>query len=67
MKKEHHDQPTAISEHLALTGHSINDLQIISLELINSIRDLIRKARESYLITIAYTLKPYGMNRREQI
>ena len=53
LKKEHHDQPTAVPENFALTGHSINDLQIIPLELINSTRDMIRKARESYLITVS--------------
>ena len=37
------------------------------LELINSNRDLIRKARESFLIPIANTLEPYGMNRRDEI
>ena len=67
LKNNHQVQPTAVPEHFALTGHSINDLQITPLELINSNRDMIRKARQSYLITIANTLESYGMSRRDKI
>ena len=37
------------------------------LELINSNRDAIRKAREAFLIYKAKTLEPSGMNRRDEI
>ena len=72
LKKEHQHQPTAMSEHFAVTGHaifrhSVNDLQMIPLELINSNRDMICKARKSYLTTIANTLDSYGMNTCDEI
>ena len=39
--------------------------RIVPLELINSNRDTIRKAGESYLITIANTPESNGMSRRD--
>ena len=42
-------------------------LELIPLELINSNRDAIRKAREAFLIYKAKTLEPSGMNRRDEI
>lgn len=36
------------------------------LELIHSSRDSIRKAGESFLIDLARTLEPHGMNRRDE-
>ena len=57
------DQPSAISDHLTLPGHSLNNLELIPLELINSNRDAIRKAREIFLIYKGKTLEPSGMNR----
>ena len=47
--------------------HSVNDLQMIPLELINSNRDMICKAKKSYLTTIANTVEPYGMNTCDEI
>ena len=44
------DQPTAVSDHFTLPGHSLNNWELIPLELINSNRDAIRKAREAFLI-----------------
>ena len=69
LRKEHQHQPTAMSEHFAVTGHghSVNDLQMIPLELINSNRDMICKAKKSYLTTIANTLDSYGMNTCDEI
>ena len=66
LQQRHIDQPTAVSDHLTLPGHSINNIEIIPLELINSNRDGIRKAREAFLISKGKTLEPYGMNRRDE-
>ena len=41
------DQPTAVSNHFTLPGHSINDIELIPLELIHSNRDSIRKDGEA--------------------
>ena len=49
--RRHIDQPTAVSDHFTLPGHSINDI-----ELIHSNRDSIRKAREAFLISMGKTL-----------
>ena len=62
----HIDQPTAVSDHFTLPGHSINDIQLIPLELIHSNRDSIRKARETFLISKGKTLEPHGINRRDE-
>ena len=35
------DKPTAVSDHFTLPGHSLNNLELIPLELINSNRDVI--------------------------
>ena len=62
----HIDQPTAVSDHFILPGHSINDIELIPLELIHSNRDSIRKAREAFLISKGKTLEPHGINRRDE-
>ena len=49
------------------SDHSIKDIEFIPLELINSDRDGIRKAREGFLISKGKTLEPYGMNRQDEI
>ena len=61
------DQPTTVSDHFTLPGHSLNNLQLIPLELLNSNRDAIRKAREAFLIYNGKTVEPSGMNRRDEI
>ena len=40
-------------------------MQLISLQKIHSAQDLVRKARESYLIVKAMTLEPNSLNRRD--
>ena len=40
-------QPTAVSDHFTLLDHSMNNIELIPLELITSVRDGIRKAREA--------------------
>ena len=42
----HFYHPTAVSDHFSLPDHSIKDIEHIPLELINSDRDGMRKARE---------------------
>ena len=61
------DQPTAVSNHFTLPDHSLNNLELIPLELINWNRDAIRKTREAFLIYKGKTLEPSGMNRRDEI
>ena len=56
-----------LSEHFSLPHHSIKDIELIPLELINSDKDGIRKAREGVLISKGKTLEPYRMNRRDEI
>ena len=60
-------KPTTVAEHfLSHPNHCHTDMQLIPLELIHSSRDSIRKARESFLIDLAKTLEPHGMNRRDE-
>ena len=57
---------TPVSLHFNQTGHSINDVHLIPIELIRSKRDSVRKAREAHLINKAKTLDPSGINRRNE-
>ena len=41
---------TAVSDHFLSDNHSPNDIELITLELIHSSRDALRKARETYPI-----------------
>ena len=59
--------PTPVSEHFNLPGHSVNDIRPIPLELIRTNRDSVRKAREAHLIDKAKTLEPQGLNRRDEL
>ena len=59
--------PTPVSEHFNLPGHSVNDIRLIPLEIINTNRDSVRKAREAQLIDKAKTLEPQGLNRRDEL
>ena len=60
----HHQllNPTPVLLHFNQPGHSINDVQLIPLELIRSKRDSVRKARGAHLINKAKTLHPLGIN-----
>ena len=66
--QNHHQliKPTPVSAHFNQPGHSIDHLLLTSLELIHSKRDSVRKAREAHLINKAMTLKPLGINRRDE-
>ena len=59
--------PTHVSEHFNLPGHSVNDIRLIPLELIHTNRDPVRKAREAHLTDKAKTLEPQGLNRRDEL
>ena len=65
--KQQNDQPTAVADHFTLPGHSMDNIELIPLELITSNRDAIRKAREAFLISKGKTLEPLGLNRRDEI
>ena len=60
-------KPTTVAEHfLSHPNHHHTDMQLIPLEFIHSSRVSIRKARESFLMDLARTLEPHGMNRRDE-
>ena len=65
--KQHIDQPTAVSDHFTLPAHSMDNIELVPLELITSNRDDIRKAREAFLISKGKTLEPFGLNRSDEI
>ena len=65
--QQHIDQPTAVSDHFTLPAHSMDNIELVPLELITSNRDAIRKAREAFLISKGKTLEPFGLNRRDEI
>ena len=67
IQRHHINQPTAVSDHFSLPGHSINNIELIPLELIKLNRDGIRKAREALLISKGKTLEPHGINRRDKL
>ena len=46
-------------------GHKLTDIELIPLELINSKRESIRRARVSFYIDKAKTLQPHGINRED--
>ena len=66
--KNHHQliNPTPVSIHFNQSGHSVNDVHLIPLELIRSKRDSVRKAREAHLINKAKKLHPLGINIRDE-
>ena len=49
--QRHIDQTSAVSDHFTLPAHSMDNIELVPLELINSIRDTIRKASEAFLIS----------------
>ena len=58
---------TTVAEHfLSHPNHCHTDMQLISIELIHSSCDSIRKAREPSLIDLARKLEPHGMNKRDE-
>jgi len=65
-KQTNFSKPTAVSEHFLSNYHNANDMQLIPLELMNSNRDSVRKARKAYFIDSGQTLEPLGLNRRDE-
>ena len=61
IQQRHINQSTAVSDHFSLPGHSINNIELITLELIKSNRDGIRKAKEALLISKGKTIEPHGI------
>ena len=60
-------RPTAVSDHFLSDNHSSDGMELIPLELIHSSRDALREAREACLVERGQTLKPKGINKREEI
>ena len=58
--QRHTGQPTAISDHFTLPAQSMDNIELVALELINSNRDAIRKAIEAFLISKGKTLNLLG-------
>ena len=54
-QKKQIDQPTAVSDHFTLPVHSMDNIELVPLELITSNGDAIHKAREEFL---SKTLEP---------
>ena len=59
--------PTAVSEHFLTSSHTVDDMTLIPIEHVYTKRDSIRKAREAFLIHFGNTLKPAGLNRRDEM
>ena len=47
-------------------NHNATDMQFVSLELVKSNRDSVRKAREAYLIEKGQTLEPHVLNKKDE-
>jgi len=58
-KQTNSSKPTTVSEHFLCNNHNATDMHIIPLELVNSYRDRVLKAREAYLIERGQTLEPH--------
>ena len=46
--QQHSDQPTSFLDYFTLPAHSMDNIELVPLELINSNRDTISKAREAF-------------------
>ena len=65
-KQTNSSKPTTVSEHFLCNNHNATDMQLIPLELVQSNRDSVRKAREAYLIERGQTLEPQGLNKKDE-
>ena len=54
--------------HFNDSAHSLSDFQFIGIEKINSIFDVDKKllTREAYWTAQLHTLRPYGLNKRQE-
>ena len=66
-KQTNSSKPATVSEHFLCNSHNAEDLQLIPLELVQSNRGSVRKAREAYLIERGQTLKPRGLDKKNEI
>ena len=57
INKTNSSKPTTISEHFLCNSHNATDKQLIPLELVQSNRDSVRKAREAYLIERSHLVR----------
>jgi len=55
----------AVPQHFNQKGHKLTDIELIPLELTNSKREPIRRARESFYIDKAKTMQPHGKNSED--
>ena len=63
-RQQHIDQPTAVSDHLTLPAHAMDNIELVPLELVGPNRDAIREARDACLIMLiskGKTLGPSGL------
>ena len=54
---------SGVADHFCRPGHTVTDLQIAPILQMYSNRESVRRAKEQYLIGLANTLAPQGMNR----
>jgi len=57
----------AVPQHFNKKGHKLTGIELAPLDLINSKRESIRRARESFYIDKAKTMQPHGINRDDLI
>ena len=55
----------AVPQHFHQKRHKLTDIELIPLELINSKREFIRRAKESFYIDNAKSMQPCGINRED--
>ena len=60
-----HKTTDVVLRHPNQKGHKLTDIELILLELVNSKRESIRKARESFYIDKVKTKQPRGMKRED--
>ena len=61
--KQNEPDKSGVAEHFNQTGHTLDDLQIFPLLQLRDTRESVRRAKEKYLIDLANTLAPNGLNR----
>ena len=57
------EDKSGVAEHFCSPAHTIHDLAITPLLRLNDKRESVRRAKKQYLIGLANTLTPNGMNR----
>ena len=57
---------SAVSDHFTLPAHSMDNIELVSLELITSTRDAIRKARVVFRTSKGKALETFGLNDLKQ-